>query len=247
MMENRALLRSLGLILILLFPAAAPAADSDEPDKAIIQFSAAIGQDPNSAEAYRSRGEAFARQGDYDSAIHDYTEAIKLDRSFALAFIGRGFAWESKGDDDKALLNYADAIRANPRAATGYCHRGAVLVRKGSYEKAVTDYSEAIQFAPQDALAYQKLAWLQATCPRGRYRDGKKAIDNATKAGELFAWKSYADFETLAAAYAETGDFPSAVKWQKKAIEMQEPKPRGYSRSRLQLYKAKEPYREVLD
>ena len=43
-------------------------------------------------------------------------------------------------------------------------------------------------------------------------------------------------FETLAAAYAETGDFPSAVKWQKKAIEMQEPKPRGYSRSRLQLY-----------
>ena len=49
----------------------------------------------------------------------------------------------------------------------------------------------------------------------------------------------------LAAAYAESNDFDSAVKWQSKAIELQsDEKTRDTYRSRLKLYQEKKPYRE---
>ncbi len=48
----------------------------------------------------------------------------------------------------------------------------------------------------------------------------------------------------LAAAYAETGDFSNAVKWQGKVIELAPEKGKAILRSRLDLYKAHKPYRE---
>jgi tetratricopeptide (TPR) repeat protein len=64
------------------------------------------------------------------------------------------------------------------------------------------------------------LAWLQATYPSAAIRDGAKAIDNAKKACELTD-RSNANFiDTLAAAYAEAGDFDAAVREERVAVEL---------------------------
>ena len=57
-----------------------------------------------------------------------------------------------------------------------------------------------------------------ATCPEAKYRDGGKAVESATRACELTKWKSSEFLNTLAAAYAESGDFDAAVTWQTRAI-----------------------------
>jgi hypothetical protein len=78
-------------------------------------------------------------------------------------------------------------------------------------------------------------------------RDGEKAIQHATRACELTDWKSPWYFDTLAAAYAELGDYRSATEWQEKAAtsasSFQE-KEWPLVRRRLALYQKGIPYRE---
>ncbi len=103
----------------------------------------------------------------------------------------------------------------------------------------------AIQSAPADWRGYNNLAWLLAVCPERPLRDGEKAMRLAKKACELANWKSSYCLTTLAAAYAEAGDFEEAVKFQRKSIELGLPKDGlELAHELLDLYKNKKPYRE---
>ena len=70
-------------------------------------------------------------------------------------------------------------------------------------------------------------AWVLATSPDDDVRDGKRAVELATKAGELTERERAHILSTLAAAYAETGDFDAARKWSQKSVDMQRPRARG--------------------
>jgi Flp pilus assembly protein TadD len=88
------------------------------------------------------------------------------------------------------------------------------------------------------------LAAIYATCPNAKYRDGKKAVENASKAQQLSGGSEYTTLGTLAAAYAESGDFAKAREFQEKAINLAPEKSNQEMRSRLELYKQRKPYHE---
>ena len=59
-------------------------------------------------------------------------------------------------------------------------------------------------------------------------------------------WNRPIYLDTLAAAYAETGDFEAAVTWQMRAIELlSDERRKDDYRRRLVLYQAGKPHREV--
>jgi tetratricopeptide (TPR) repeat protein len=103
---------------------------------------------------------------------------------------------------------------------------------------------------PNLAAAYRDLAWLRATCPNEKYRDAKKVFENASRAYQLSGGKEWSYLVTLAAAYAESGDFDKAKEWEAKAIELAatdkavKAKDKAEARSRLELYEQGKPYRE---
>ena len=102
----------------------------------------------------------------------------------------------------------------------------------------------------QMASTSHSLSWILATCPDDSVRDGAKAVRYAIRACELTEWENAEYLDTLAAAYAEAGDFLAAVKWQKKAMQPlgeSEDRTRTRFQSRLELYRAKKPYRVTRD
>ena len=219
-----------------------------EFDKAIQDYSEAIRLDPNDTLALNNRAGAWHDKGDLDKAIQDYNEIIRIDSKYVFAFNNRGTVWYAKKEYDKAIADYDEAIRLDPEYAHAHFNRGEARYAKGDYDEAIADFTKLIQLKPKDAIAYGYVAWLLSTCPEEKLRDGKRAVEMATKACELTGWKDAGQLATLAAAYAEAGDFENAIAYQEKAL-----KDDGYAKKedaqallnlyKLNLYKQKKPFR----
>ena len=115
----------------------------------------------------------------------------------------------------------------------------------GGYLRSRVDYDELIRGYPDLYWAHSRKAWILATSPDASYRDGRRAVAAATRAAELTKWNDGQVLSTLAAAYAEAGDFANAVRWQKQAL--QRPTAGGSDskpeQDRLALYKTGKPFR----
>jgi serine/threonine protein kinase/tetratricopeptide (TPR) repeat protein len=119
----------------------------------------------------------------------------------------------------------------------------ALLLKQFERQRPELDEDDAVLAAYLNGRA-----WRQATYLAAELRSGPEAIENATKACELTNWQSPEYVDTLAAAYAETGDFDSAIKWQKKAIELLTDEQRSLHRPdfewRLKRYESGQPARQ---
>jgi hypothetical protein len=94
--------------------------------------------------------------------------------------------------------------------------------------------------------ALNNLAWLLATSPDSSLRDGPNAVALAEKAVAASNRKVSWNLGTLAAAYAEIGQFEKAVSTQREAIALlqtETEEEKNDFRSRLKFYESKKPYR----
>jgi formylglycine-generating enzyme required for sulfatase activity len=169
--------------------------------------------------------------------------APRASRDEAVWYNTRAHVWLARKEYAKALADYDRTLRLNPGYARAYYNRALVRRLKKEYVGALSDYGEALRLNPKDVNAYNMQAWLLATCPDPSLRDGKRAVESAKRACELSGWKYAHCLDTLAAAFAELGDFAQAVQFQRQALEVGGPNlDQGYRR-RLELYEAGKPYR----
>jgi serine/threonine-protein kinase len=116
----------------------------------------------------------------------------------------------------------------------------------GRYGEALAHLETAHAANPWDVSVANNLAWILATCPDATHRDGPRALRLAEWACQATAYKSPPLLDSLAAAYAEGGQFDQAVRTTLQAIEIVRGNPRASTatlESRLSLYKANKPYR----
>lgn len=98
---------------------------------------------------------------------------------------------------------------------------------------------------PEYPDAHGNTAWILATCPDPAVRDGAKAVEYALIEVKRVGRKNALYLDTLAAAYAENGDFEKAVSTQTKAVELAaSEEDRMEFGERLELFKTGEPYRD---
>jgi WD40 repeat protein len=160
--------------------------------------------------------------------------------------------WQQWQKLREELQEYAPPA-PEPEKGDGYYVPLASELKRDETEQTLNDWQEAFEvkrrvLGDEDPNMLNGIAWLLATFPMADLRNGTKAIEYATKACELTKWKNANIIDTLAAAYAEAGDFDSAIKWQKEAINLlTEKEPPGWQagfEERLKLYQSGKPYRE---
>lgn len=211
---------------------------------AIKHFDARLKADAEDAEALYGRGRAYQALEKWDRAVEDYTAAIAAEPTKTASYLARAAARTRKRDYDGALADYAEVLRLDPLDHQAYRLRAGVYIDQKKYGEAVADYNVAARLFPNDGALNNDRAWLLATCPNETYRNGAQAVKDATLACELCGFKTYNRLGTLAAAYAETGDFDKAVEWQKKAVALTPASHRQAQQTRLRLYESGKPHRE---
>lgn len=215
-----------------------------EYDKAISDFNEAIKLDPKSAQAFIGRGSSWLNKRDFSKAIDDASEAIWLDPLAITAYEIRGLGWSAKKEFAKAIIDYTTVLRLDSRHVQSYCNRGDAWSALSKYDKAMADFNEALQIDEGCARAHGCRAWLLATCPNGRYRDGQKAVASATRACELTGWNDLVSLEALAASCAESGDFDAAIRWQTRANLLRHgDADRLIGEARLRSFQQRKPWR----
>ena len=193
------------------------------------------------------RGLIWLGKSEFDKALKDMTEAIELDATNPRPLQVRGLLWQITGEYDDSLRDLNEAIRLDPNGHLGYYYRGMTWKGLGKAKNALKDYDEAIRLNPKSDSSYRHRAELRLTSEDADVRNGEQALKDARISCDLSDWSSSDNIATLSSAYAETGDFESAIKWIKKAMELDTGKlHRSFHQEQLERYEAGKPYYDPL-
>ena len=217
--------------------------DKGDLNGAVASFREAVRLDRTHSPAQRALANALFDKKDYDAAIPEFKETIRLDPKNPHWYFQLGQALKEKGDVDGAIVSFREALQIDPKR--GYFHQnlGDALTSKGDLDGAIAAFKAAVRLEANNPYVRRQLAWLFATGPDS-IRDGKRAVELATRACELTEWQRPWIIDVLAAAHAEAGDFDKAVELENKALCFA-----GWAngdgkdaRQRLELYQQKKPY-----
>ncbi|HSH39078.1 MAG TPA: tetratricopeptide repeat protein [Chthoniobacterales bacterium] len=147
----------------------------------------------------------------------------------------------------QAISLYSQALEMRPdpvNSAMLYNARGTAKMDAEDHSAAIADFDRALGLRPTETWTLNMAAWLRATSRDPAARDGKVAVQQATRACELTNWKDPDIVDTLAAAHAEAGDFERAVERQQQAIKIAPWPDRMRMHERLRLFQQRAPYRQ---
>ncbi len=217
-------------------------------NEAIPYFQKALQVNPNYVEARNNLGSALLQEGKVDQAIAQFQKALLIDPDSVEARGNLGNVMLQEGKVDEAIACYQKALQLSPHNANLYNNLGNALSRQGHFEQSIAHYQAAIKLEPNNPSFLNNLAWLLATCPEARVRNGQQAVQLAERVCQLTDYEQPQLICTLAAAYAETGRFEDAVAASGKAHELAlalgQQALALHSQKLLELFKAHRPYRE---
>jgi tetratricopeptide (TPR) repeat protein len=204
-------------------------------------FDRRVQANPKDTYALFMRGIGFLLKREFDKAINDFDDCIRLAPTVPAYFNSRGNTWLGKKEYDKAIADYNETIRLNAKWALPYHNRGSAWNAKKEYIKAIADYNKAMLLDPKYLPTLQGAAWLLATCPNEKVRNGKRAVELAKKAQDANK-EDPITMDILAAAYACAGNFKEAVRWEERALSNEEFRTEETFFFRLELYRKMQPY-----
>ncbi|MFH1312635.1 MAG: tetratricopeptide repeat protein [Candidatus Eisenbacteria bacterium] len=176
--------------------------------------------EPGDAQGWCDLGVVRGRQGRVDEAIEHFRQALANDPQHASAHYNLGISLQGKGRPEEAIEHYRQAMLSIPNSVEVHYSIGMALAATGDYAEALENLRFVLEERPDDPLALNTIAWLLATVPDGGIRQPEEAVRLAERAAELTGRKAPEILDTLAAAYAASGDYPKALAEAQAAVEL---------------------------
>jgi tetratricopeptide (TPR) repeat protein len=218
-------------------------------DEAIFYCEKAVAMMPNDPDAQVALANALLQKGRIDEAIAHYQKAVAIRPDYFLARFGLGHALLEKGELDAAIHHCRAALSIQPDNADCHTVLAVALDEKGQSAEAIQHYEKALEISPQSVSALNNLAWLLATGSNASLRNGNRAIELARRADQLSGGANALVLRTLAAAYAEAGQFGKAIASARAAMQLGQSQGDDSLANDLQqqiaLYELGLPYREM--
>jgi len=135
-------------------------------DLAIKDHNQAVALNPDDAEVYFNRAQAYYDRGAldlveskdgkawFDAAAPDFEKATEKDPHNSLAFDRLGLTYESNNEEEKAVRAYTQEMALDPlgktRLADAYCYFGFRHFQKKDYAAAAVAYQKSTEFGTAD-------------------------------------------------------------------------------------------------
>jgi tetratricopeptide (TPR) repeat protein len=197
-------------------------------DEAADDYQKAVTVWPNDPTFQANLGKALLRKGLADEAILHFQKAIEpssgqSDTERAQTQSNIGNALLQKGLTDDAVAQFQAALNSGIEDIyTAHIHYnlGNALRRNNLVAEAVGHCREALKREPRMVAAQNQLAWTLATSSDASLRNGFESVELDRRANELSGERNPIFLHTLAAAYAETGQFTEAISIATRALEL---------------------------
>jgi Flp pilus assembly protein TadD len=218
-------------------------------DEAIAAWNRALELEPKDGKALNNLGGLLMRQGRFEEAERELRRAIESDPDLASAYDNLALIISRRGAIPEAIGLWNRAIRLDPLSLEAQTNLAGALLMAGRQSDAVLHLREALRIDSTRVPVLTNLAWVLATSPDAAVRDGKDAVELATRAVELSKGKDPIALDVLGASYAEMGRFAEAINAVEKAMALLKGHPDKQFvadlESRLALYRAGKPFREA--
>jgi tetratricopeptide (TPR) repeat protein len=225
-------------------------ANQGKSDQAVLECAKALRASPNDPVTHEALAQAHFTAGRLAEANAEFGSLLRLSavpstRKYAMLQMGV-IALRQKRIED--AVRQFQAVRAiDPADPAANFQLGLIAQSAGHAAEAVKYYRAALASNPGSS-ARNNLAWILATSPDDSLRHGAEAV----RLLEPIRDKGQATTEvldTLAAAYAESGDFAQAERTAQASVDLA--KSRGQRdlaavlETRLALYRRGKPYRDT--
>lgn len=207
---------SLGLYLL----------EKDRVDEAIPYFQQAVRIQPKDTDGHNNLGNALLQKGLVDEAMAQYQEALDLslaagDAGDREADYNLGTALLSKGEVAPAIIHFRKALeRPGLYTADAHGNLGLALREKGRPQEAIAEFEAALAMKPKSASVQTNLAWLLSTSRDSSIRNAGRGLQLAEQANQISHGENPIVLHTLAAAYAEGGQFGPALATAQRAHDL---------------------------
>lgn len=213
-----------------------------------------LAKNPGAWVAHNNLASVLLKTGRLIEAEAHLRRALQINPRDTLGLSGihfnLGYVLMQQGHLDEALGHFQESVTMHPDFRA-YNSIGSIQHRQGKLAEAMQSYGKAQTLVPDASVPLTNMAWILATAPDDSLRDGQRALELALRADAFSGGTDPFYLHTLAACYAETGDFANAICTAQRAIEHSQPQSMKplieQLRSEISLYELGLPYRESLN